>query len=194
MSVLWDPVDVWNDHLRLWIYPVSHFLISFCGLSCLSKSFLTIITQGMTCHFFLIIFSCICISSVTVSVCVCLTRWEFAIYDNSFILELSLSRPHSLSLSVLCFQGGSAMDHLLHAGHRPHPAGLLLLHRAAAGGGGASREEPGSTTGKQDQAAAEHAAGKELLLMMDSSWQWWSGHIVHSWHTDETSLETCQIL
>lgn len=58
------------------------------------------------------------------------------------------------------------MDHLLHAGHRPHPARILLLHRAAAGGGGASREEPGAATGKQDQAAAEHAAGKDLTLMM----------------------------
>lgn len=59
------------------------------------------------------------------------------------------------------------MDHLLHAGHRPHPAGLLLLHRAAAGRGGASGEEPGAATGKQDQTAAEHAAGKDFLLMID---------------------------
>lgn len=74
---------------------------------------------------------------------------------------------HSICVSALCFQGGSAMDHLLYAGHRPHPAGLLLLHRAAAGGGGASREEPEVATGKQDQAAAEHAAGKDIPMMMD---------------------------
>lgn len=70
---------------------------------------------------------------------------------------------------MLCFQGGSAMDSLLYAGYRPHPAGLLLLHWAAAGrgGGGGSREEPDTATGEQDQAAAEHAAGQDILLMMD---------------------------
>lgn len=71
------------------------------------------------------------------------------------------------------------MDHLLHAGHRPHPAGLVLLHRAAAGGGGASREKFGAAPGKQDQAAAEHAAGKDLLLMTGLNSRWLTGRIVH---------------
>ncbi len=70
------------------------------------------------------------------------------------------------------------MDHLLHAGHRPPPAGHLLLHRADAGGGGASREEPDAATGRQDQAAAEHAAGKDNPLMMD-----WSLTMVDQNHT-----------
>lgn len=61
------------------------------------------------------------------------------------------------------------MDHLLHAGDRPHPAGLLLLHRAAAGGGGASGEEPDAAAGEQDQAAAKPAAGKDSSTMMDES-------------------------
>lgn len=59
------------------------------------------------------------------------------------------------------------MDHLFHAGHRPHPAGLLCLHRATAGGRGASGEEHDAAAGEQDQAAAEHAAGKNSLPMMD---------------------------
>lgn len=59
------------------------------------------------------------------------------------------------------------MDHLLHADHRPHPAGLLLLHRAAAGGRGAGGEEHDAAAGEQDQAAAEHAAGKNSLPVMD---------------------------
>lgn len=59
------------------------------------------------------------------------------------------------------------MDHVLHAGHRPHPAGLLLLHRPPAGGRGASGEEPDAATGKQGQAAAKHAAGKDVLLLID---------------------------
>lgn len=59
------------------------------------------------------------------------------------------------------------MDHLLHAGYRPHPARLLLFHRAPARGRGTSGEESDAATGKQDQAAAEHAAGKNILLMMD---------------------------
>lgn len=61
------------------------------------------------------------------------------------------------------------MDHLLHAGYRPHPAGLLLLHRAAAGGGGASGEETDAAAGEQDQAAAKPAAGKDSSTMMDES-------------------------
>lgn len=59
------------------------------------------------------------------------------------------------------------MDHLFHADHRPHPAGLLLLYRAAAGGRGASGEEHDASAGEQDPAAAEHAAGKNSLPMMD---------------------------
>lgn len=61
------------------------------------------------------------------------------------------------------------MDHLFHADHWPHPAGLLLLHRAAAGGRGASGEEQDAAAGEQDQAAAKHAAGKNSLPMMDDS-------------------------
>lgn len=61
------------------------------------------------------------------------------------------------------------MDHFLHAGYRPHPAGLLLLHRAAAGGRGASGEEPDAAAGEQDQAAAKPAAGKDRSTMMDES-------------------------
>lgn len=84
-----------------------------------------------------------------------------------FFLICSVCPRSLLFLSVLCFQGGSALDHLLHAGHRPHPAGIVLLHRAAAGGRGASGEEPGAATGRPDQAAAEHAAGKNNLLNVD---------------------------
>lgn len=51
------------------------------------------------------------------------------------------------------------MDHLLHAGHGPHPAGIVLLHGAASGRRREHREEPDAATGKQDQAAAEYAAG-----------------------------------
>ncbi len=153
----------------------------------------------MTCHFFSdTILMHICISQITQMMCFCVClfnrphRWKFSIHDLS---------P---SPSVLCFQGGSAMDHLLHAGHRPHPAGLLLLHRAAAGGGGTSREEPDAATGKQDQAAAEHVAGKDLPLMMGWSLstlrfgtkqrrcRWWNRwslpvHVTVSWQFADIS-------
>lgn len=59
------------------------------------------------------------------------------------------------------------MGRLLHAGCRPHPAGLLLLHRAAAAGRGERGEESEAATRKQDQAAAEHVAQKNMPVMMD---------------------------
>lgn len=85
-------------------------------------------------------------------------------------------------------QGGSAVDSLLHAGHGPHPAGVLLLHRAAAGGGGASPEEPGAPPGEQDPAATGHAAGKDLPAVMVGCW--WSDLLGHGvFHTEESSWE-----
>lgn len=54
------------------------------------------------------------------------------------------------------------MDPVLHAGHRPRPPGLLLLHRAAPGWGWPGRPEPATTaTGWKDQTTTEHPDGHD---------------------------------
>lgn len=150
-----DSVNVRNDDLRLWIFPVSLFLVSWCWSVTLVCFFFMTITQEMTGNSFSF-------------------SWFYShtyayVNQSDGVSLFAVDNCLSLSLPVLCFQGGSALDHLLHASHRPHPAGLLLLHWAAARGWGASGEGTDAATGRQDQAAAEHAAGKDHSLIIDLS-------------------------
>ncbi|XP_045547743.1 cell death activator CIDE-3 isoform X2 [Salmo salar] len=56
-------------------------------------------------------------------------------------VKATLYAIYSVSYDMRCYdakkmlKGGSEMDPVLHAGHRPRPPGVLLLHRAAPGRG-----------------------------------------------------------
>lgn len=96
MSVLWDAVNVRNGPLRLWIFPVGHFLVNWCSLSCLSVWFFydNYSRNDMSLFFWYYSHTYVYPKLLNCCVCVCLfnrlRRWEFAIYDLSPSLSLSL--------------------------------------------------------------------------------------------------------